>query len=750
MSGPNEQAQTPPLSASTPPKAILAVLERMARAAGLPFDETKAQRALRQVEIDIPPTATRASRERLSKAAQELGLVILTRQLSVREAVAAAEPELPLAIFAVGPDGTARWHVLVDQQGGRGRLAQLLEQDSDDFLSVDDLARRIDAADADAVVEWLIAQAATPWSDDSGRPNDVSHSDADAHHGPRPFTRLLRLLRSERRDLWLVVAYAIGVGILSLATPITAMAVVNTVALATLVQQLIVLCLALFVSLGLAALLQALQTVVVEYIQRRIFVRVAADLAFRLPRVDLKAFDKQHGPELVNRFFDVLTVQKSSATLLLDGVAMVLQTCIGLALLSSYHQILLGFDLALIGGLAFIVFVLGRGAVNTALGESRAKYAVAGWMEEIARHSVAFKLSGGPRFAQERTDMLAREYLLARQQHFRIVLRQFVFGLSLQVLASTMLLGMGGYLVINGQMTLGQLVAAQIVVSLVVVSIVKFGKQLESYYDLLAAVEKLGHLTDVPLERDDGVAHQARTKGVALNVRDLRFTYENGHRTVLDQFSLRVEPGERVALIGPNGTGKSTLVDLLFGLRNPIRGHIEIDGMDLRDLRLESLREHVAIVKGVEIFEGSVLDNLRMGREELSIADVRQALRTVGLLDEVLDLRDGLKTRLRTGGAPLSLGQTERLMLARAIAGKPRLLVLDETLDDMDQNVREEVLPAVLGREALWTLLVITHSREVASLCDRQVQIERIRHPERAGNTHSNESDQSEGNSQCR
>jgi len=348
----------------------------------------------------------------------------------------------------------------------------------------------------------------------------------------------------------------------------------------------------------------------------------------------------------------------------------------------------------------------------------------------MARHPVAFKLNGGPHFARERADLLARQYLLARQSHFRIILRQFAFALGLQVLASTALLGLGGYLVINGQLTLGQLVAAEIVVALVVASFTKLGKQLESYYDLLAAVDKLGQLTDLPLEREEGAVHRARSQGASIRVHNVSFTYSGGHRTVLDGLNLIIEPGERVALLGPNGAGKSTLVDLLFGLRQPTQGHIEIDGMDLRNLRLVSLREHIAVVKGIEIFEGSILDNVRMGREHLSVVDVRKSLEAVGLLEDVLDLPGGLHTPLGTGGAPLSLGQAERLMLARAIAGGPRLLVVDEVLDDMDHEVRQEVLPAILGPEARWTLLVVTHSQDVARLCGRQVRLTRARRAE--------------------
>jgi ABC-type bacteriocin/lantibiotic exporter with double-glycine peptidase domain len=232
-------------------------------------------------------------------------------------------------------------------------------------------------------------------------------------------------------------------------------------------------------------------------------------------------------------------------------------------------------------------------------------------------------------------------------------------------------------------------------------------------------------LIDLPLERDGGGTHHSRTRGAAVTVHDVSFGYEGNQREVLSHLSLRIEPGEHVALVGPNGAGKSTLVDVLFGLRQPRDGWVEIDGADLRSLRLDTLREHVAVVKGVEAIEGTILENVRMGRDEVTLPDVRDALRSVGLLDAVLELPDGLDTRLWTGGAPLSLGQAMRLMIARSIVGQPRLLILDEAFDHMDNEVRETVLPAILGPNTHWTVLIVTHSDEVAKLCHRVVRLHR-------------------------
>lgn len=531
-------------------------------------------------------------------------------------------------------------------------------------------------------------------------------------------------MRPEARDVRIVATFAVVVGLLSLAAPLAVEALVSTVAMSLLTQQLVVLSLVLLVCLSLAAAIRSLQTVVVEILQRRLFVRVASDLAYRLPRVRIEAYDREHGPELVNRFFDVLTVQKVGASLLLDGLALIIQALFGLTVLAFYHPYLLSFDLVILGALAFAVFLLGRGAVATSIRESRAKYAVAGCLEELARAPLAFKHDGGADFAMVRADALTRAYLAARGEHFAVVLRQVVFALGFQAASTAALLGLGGWLVIQGQLTLGQLVAAELIVATVAGSFAKLGKHLEGWYDLMAAVDKLGHLIDLPTERRDGEppAAAAGAGGAAVRLVGLSFGYA-GRRPVLDRLELDVEPGERVAVVGPGGSGKSTLVDLIYGLRSPTSGHVAIDGVNLRDLSLEAMREQVAVVKGLDVVGGTILENVRMGRGWISPSDARLALESVGLAEEFAALDAGLHTRLSPQGSPLSLGQARRLMLARAVAGRPRLLLLDEALDGLDLDARRRVLATLLDRSAPWTLLAITHDQDVARRFDRCVTL---------------------------
>jgi len=542
---------------------------------------------------------------------------------------------------------------------------------------------------------------------------------------PTPFQRLRAVLAPERGDLWVVLIYGIAVGILSLAVPIAAQSLVNTAGFGTLPQPVVILALVVFGMMVLAGGLRGLQVVVAERLQQRLFARMAIDVAHRLARTRQEAWDEHRGTELVNRFLDVMTIQKATALILLDGFALVLQAVIGMMLLALYSPFLLGFDVLLLAGMAFVIFGLGRGAVRTSVEESYRKYEVVAWLEELARVPMAFKGPHGAALALRRADDVTQAYLEARQGHFRVLLRQVLGSLTLQALASALLLGLGGWLVVRQQLTLGQLVAAELVVTPVVSSFAKIGKYLESLYDLLAAVDKVGHLFDLPLERTGGEPlPDGGSRPAALRLQDVTLEPPGPGRPLLDGVTLEVAPGSRVAVMGPHGSGKSLLASLALGLRTPTHGAVELDGVDLREVRLEEVRSRMALVRGIELFEGTLLDNMRVGRESLSLHEVREALAAVGLLEEVAALPDGLQTQLSGSHLPLSTGQAQRLMLARALAGQPRLLVLDEALDSLDMDVRAQVLDTVLKPGAPWTVLLTTHIPGLAARCERVLRLE--------------------------
>jgi putative ABC transport system ATP-binding protein len=538
-----------------------------------------------------------------------------------------------------------------------------------------------------------------------------------------PYSYLWRILFAERKDLNLVVIYGIAVGIFSLVVPIAAQSLVNTVVFNFLLQPIVILSLLVVGMLGVATLLKLIQTAVVETIQTRIFARVAIDLAYRLPRVRIEAYDQHRGTELINRFFEVVTVQKGLAFMLVDGLSVILQAVIGMVLLAFYHPLLLAFDLILLFFIFLVIFLPSRRGVATSIKESKAKYNVASWLEEIARNPNVFKLGGGSQYAIARADEATLQYLKVRKSHFAILMQQITGTLLLQTLVSGLFLGLGSYLVIQKQLTLGQLVASEIIVTMVVSGFAKFGKYLETFYDLVASTDKLSHLFILPLESETHEHTVLKHGAFSVSLKNLSFAYSDTGAPTLHGVNLGVSAGERLGIVGGNGAGKSTIFDLILGFRRPTAGFVELQGSDLRDINLEAVRKQIAVVRDVEIIDGTILDNIRIGRDDLSIEEVRAALTDVGLLDEIAALPEGLSTGLSGSLSPLSAGQAQRLMLARAIVGKPQLLLLDEALDDIDYENKKTLLKKLFDPAAPWTLIVATHDTFELDACSRIVQL---------------------------
>jgi putative ABC transport system ATP-binding protein len=712
-------------------RSTLSLLAFAARAWGLPLPSAAVEEALEALAAPDQPDA-RALEAQLLRGASVAGFEVRPFSGTAEELLGRTHAHAPAFRLVRAESGRLRWVALMGQRLG---VAMMSEVDGEPrALSPGEAATALQVSDESP---WFFLEPTRP----------LDAAKGDGHHHPSPWDRLWSLLKPEASDLWVVLSYAVLVGLLSLAVPVAVQALVNTVGFGVLRQPVVVLTGLVLGGLIFAAILRAAQVQVVELLQRRLFVRAAVDAAGRLAQAQVAAFDGRSGPELVNRFFDVLTLQKGAATMLLDGLGIALQIAIGALLMAFYHPLLLAFDVVLLGALAAIVVVLGRGGLSTSLRESQAKYAVVAWLEELAQPHTIFHSAGGRALASQRVQRLCADYLQARQDHFRVILRQTVGTLALHAVASAALLGVGAMLVLERQLTLGQLVAAELVASAMLAGVSKLGKYLETGYDMLTAADKLGYLIDVPLERAGG-EESAGAGPMKVSLHDVAFAYQQprdvphhggaehgeagGDRgqpatAIFQGISAALEPGRSVGIVGGESGGLSTLADLLLGYRTPTGGLVAIDGVDLKELRLDSLRARVGLARGAELFAGTIAENVRAGRASVGLGEVRSALALVGLLDVVQALPKGIHQPLGPQGWPLSGAQASLLGLARAVAGSPRLLLIDGALDELSDEVQRGLLERLLGPAAPWTLLLLTHHERLASRCQRTLRLDQGR-----------------------
>lgn len=438
----------------------------------------------------------------------------------------------------------------------------------------------------------------------------------------------------------------------------------------------------------------------------------------------MEALYRHYAPELMNRFFDTISIQKGLSKILIDFSTASLQAIFGLILLSFYHSFFIAFSLILLLLVYAIFRFTAKAGLKTSLKESKHKYQVAHWLEELARANTTFKLAGETELPLNRINSRTGEYLNAREGHFKILVQQYSLMVIFKVIVAAGLLIMGSLLVMEQQMNIGQFVAAEIIILLVMTAVEKLIVAMETIYDVLTSLEKVGEVTDLELEQSKGVdiRHQSKGKGMALELENVSFAYPDHQKNILNNLTLSINAGERVYITGSNESGKSTLLHLIAGLYKVQQGAISYDGLTQGNLELSSLRSVIGdCLSDEDIFEGTLLENITMGRAESTFENVQWAAQNLSLESFIRQLPDGYDTPLQPEGKKLPKSIIQKIILARSIADKPRLLLLKDPLQHLDQTDQAKITEFLTQPEHGWTLVTVSSNLNLAKKCDKIV-----------------------------
>ncbi len=541
-----------------------------------------------------------------------------------------------------------------------------------------------------------------------------------------PWYRLTRLLKVDKREIGHIYLYALVGGAISLSVPLGIQAIINLISGGQVATSWGVLIAFVTIGVGFTGVLQVMQLALAENIQQRLFARSAFEFAYRIPRIKAEAVGGKYLPELVNRFFDTMSIQKGLSKLLLEVPLALLQIALCLILLALYHPFFIAFGAFLLLLLYGIFRFTGKRGLETSITESGYKYAVAHWLEELARSMGTFKLIGETSLPLDRTDQLVNGYVTARKAHFRVLLGQYGAMVVFKVVVTLSLLALGGVLVMNEQMNLGQFVAAEIVILLLMGAVEKIILRIETVYDVLTALDKVGSVTDLPLEREEGLRTIDRnaSKGLDVRLTGVAFRSHFHGRPVLEGIDLHLEPGEKVCLSGPNGAGKTTLLRILGGAITAHEGTVQLDGHPMNSLDLGMVRSVIGdSLTDEDVFAGTVLENIAVGRAWVTEKDVTDACRVTGLFEQLSQYPEGLLTRLDPQGSRLPKSLVKRIIQARCIAGSPRLILLEDSLQNWDMKDREELLGWISAPERPWTLLAVSNDPWLQQRCTRSVHL---------------------------
>lgn len=541
-----------------------------------------------------------------------------------------------------------------------------------------------------------------------------------------PVSRILQVIRLEKNEISSIYFYAILNGLIQLSLPIGIQSIISFVLGGSISASLVFLIILVVGGVLIAGLLQVNQMKLIEKIQQKIFVRYSFAFSERLPHLNLQQLDGKYLPELVNRFFDTMSLQKGISKLLLDIPAASIQIIFGLLLLSFYHPVFIIFGLSLITIIYLILKTTSARGMESSLKESDYKYKVVGWLEEMARVIKSFKFSRNNNLNIEKTDKLVTGYLTHRTAHFKVLLKQYWTLIAFKVIITASMLIVGSVLLVNQQLNIGQFIAAEIVIIMVINSVEKLIINLDKVYDVLTAVEKLSKVTEIPVEQNGIATILPGNDGLSIEIANLNFSYIPGQTSpVLHNINLHIKANETVCIMGRAGSGKSTLLKLLTGGYLNFDGSIYINHLPVADYDLQSLRAQTGILfSQQDIFEGTLLENIAMGNHQITINEILQLAENVGLKKFIATLPGGFNTPLDPAGKKLSRKIIQKILLLRAMVNHPRLILLEEPFEGLEDQPKQSIISYLLNHTEGQTILISSNDEAFAAKCDKVIFLE--------------------------
>lgn len=537
----------------------------------------------------------------------------------------------------------------------------------------------------------------------------------------KPIFKIFEILRFEKKEISSIYFYAILGGLVQLTLPLGIQAIISFVLGGAISTSLVLLIIFVVFGVFITGLLQVNQMKIIEKIQQQLFVRYSFKYAHHIPGINIKGIKNYYLPELTNRFFDVVALQKGIAKLLLDVPAATIQIIFGLILLSFYHPAFILFGILLVVILYAILSFTGNKGLETSIQESNYKYQVAAYLEEIARMVNSFKFLDRA-FILKKADKQVENYLTTRTSHFRVLLVQYWSLITFKLLITAAMLIVGAMLLVNQQLNIGQFIAAEIVIILVINSVEKIIVNLDTIYDVITSIEKVDTLLDKPTEPSGNLLPVNNKGGMSVSFNNVSFSY--GNSDVLKNVSFKINPGEKIWISGAAGSGKTTLLYLMGGIYQAEAGEISIDGIPVKNYELNELRKGINVLfTETDLVSGTIMENITLGRK-IEYTTIDKLATVTGLKDYIVKTEDGYEKVIQPSAYHLPDSVVQKILLTRLLASNPKLMLLEAPFEKIAEAFREEILSYICDNMKETTVIVTGYECTRVDLFDKVIELE--------------------------
>lgn len=446
--------------------------------------------------------------------------------------------------------------------------------------------------------------------------------------------KLFRIIEPVRRDVWLLYAYAIIGGILSLTLPLGVQAIITYLMGAYLSTSLVVLIGLVIGGTLVVGILQIFQLTIVEALQQKLFTYSSLDYAFRIPSLNIVKNGNYLFDELSNRFFDTVTLQKQIPKLILDLTTSGLQMLFGLILISFYHPFFAFFSLLLLLLLFLFFRYSGPKGLKSSISESNQKYKLAHVLQSSGREHWWNKSRRNYLNLMGQVDLILSNYINARKAHFKVLFSQYQMLVLFKTVIISILLIIGGNLVLSEQINLGQFIAAEIVIILIMGAVEKLLLSMENIYDVLTAVDKVSKIP--ALEIDDPRISQFRLDEPLNEIifDDVDLEIEN--HLLLAKGNCVLHAKENIAFIIPEGSYRNLFLRALQGFIPIVGGRLLVNGHESQRVETGWWRKHILYVeRAALLYNTSIASYLGIQESDSHLQYEMDLLSSLGILNEL-------------------------------------------------------------------------------------------------------------------
>lgn len=531
------------------------------------------------------------------------------------------------------------------------------------------------------------------------------------------FRDQLRLMsKPETGFIKSIVIITLAMTFLNLGVPVAVQTIINSIAVRTMMQPLVVMCLLLFFILSCSGILQTIQTYTVEILQRRLFIRYGFVIAERITKYRDKEYRGANSPDLINRYFDIIIMQSQMVVFFVNGFGFIIQFIIGFALLAFYHPYFLGFAGFMAQFLVVNWMLFGPDGVRAGSPEADGKYDVVSWVEEMSRVRNIFTSDKGRDFSYSKMNNLFNNWLEVRNNLFNFQFRQHIGLQIFGVIMNVLLLGLGGFLVLNGELSAGQLVAAALVVNSIIANIPSLQNFFFSIYNYSTALDMIARFYDYPLEP---------VKEKVIMPKSLDFKFEDLVFEPNYKFNFGFKEGSKNLILVRSFSSMTHLYEAIMGNSDHVSGSVKFDEMLIEDLDVSQIRNHIQIIAHDQFFSATVRENLTgLGGHDFTETEIQDVLKRTGLFENIDGLPQKLETKIRPNGYPFTKSQLLAIQIARALLLKPRILLVTPDYEQISTYKRKLIYEELLSQDKKWTLLFFTQ-RYYKGNFDRMVMLER-------------------------